>query len=56
MEISVHNADDLEAAGHVAGRHTIGIDHADQFGAWPRLADHAQTDQSIQSIQAARWR
>ena len=38
---------ELEAAAHVADRHVVGIDHAGQLGARPRLADHAQSDQSI---------
>ena len=55
-EITVHNAVDLEASDHVSGRPMIGIDHADQIGAWARLADHAQTDQSIQHDAAGATR
>ena len=55
-KIIVLNTAELEAAGHVAHRHVISIDHADQLGAWPRLAHHAQADQSTQSIHAARRR
>ena len=50
----VYDAAVLMAAAHVADRHMIGIDHADQFGAWTRLADHAQTDQTFQSMSCKR--
>ena len=47
---------ELEAAAHVADRHVVGIDHAGQLGARPRLADHAQSDQSIHPAGLARTR
>ena len=34
----------------MAHRHVIGVDHADQLGALPRLAHHVQAEQSTQSI------
>ena len=43
------NAAKLEAAGQLADRHVIGIDHAGQIFAWVRLADLAHAEQSIQS-------
>ena len=46
----VQDAGELVAAAHVADRHEVGIDHAGQFGAWPRLSDLAQAAQSIMPI------
>ena len=46
----VKNTAELVADTHVADGHVISIDHAEPFVARSRLADHAQADQSSQSI------